>query len=540
MDRKFLEDGMIQTTLCDRNINQGTVTTGFLNENLENHGLCLIKEYNERFDILYSYEIAEFENGARHGKSTTYNPDNSIRDVTCYDHNNPIPCNKSAMIDSGNSSAFDILKQKFPWFYYQVISQDGMESAFKAYMDTIEMKLGNRVVDELKFDNSYNSVLTETNKIPEFDTIHNIVSSFTKFNFPDILRRDPLRLAVVDHYRSGKTIYDCVTATYPGYLRAINDKKISSPDFQEFCRVIDSMIISNGPINVNEPLFLDSVDTRLFRAINYLYFETKSATIGFTLTDVLNIGRNILAEAGIINQPQWITSSPHDVSKAVVNIIYSEITEADIVYFAVKESYFSGKNWVLLPTITTGLSNNNSQTSVTIRGNVIESGGADVTARGIAYAETYNPTVSDKTVSSGTGTGEFFAGINGLTAGVTYYARAYATNSKGTAYGNIIRFNTGTTVAKELNDTGITEMKVFPNPASASVTFMFNSLSAGKYELSIYNLSGQKVYSMDISHRIPGEFKKKVDLSGQSDGLYNCRLTNGKLNLGCKLLVKKS
>jgi hypothetical protein len=38
--------------------------------------------------------------------------------------------------------------------------------------------------------------------------------------------------------------------------------------------------------------------------------------------------------------------------------------------------------------------------------------------------------ITDKTVSSGTGTGEYNATLNGLTAGVTYYARAYATNSK--------------------------------------------------------------------------------------------------------------
>ena len=39
-------------------------------------------------------------------------------------------------------------------------------------------------------------------------------------------------------------------------------------------------------------------------------------------------------------------------------------------------------------------------------------------------------------------TGPFIASITGLTAGATYYARAYATNAVGTSYGSVITFTT--------------------------------------------------------------------------------------------------
>ena len=42
--------------------------------------------------------------------------------------------------------------------------------------------------------------------------------------------------------------------------------------------------------------------------------------------------------------------------------------------------------------------------------------------------------------TDGTGTGEFTSNITGLTAGTTYYVRAYATNAVGTSYGSQVSF----------------------------------------------------------------------------------------------------
>jgi IPT/TIG domain len=73
-------------------------------------------------------------------------------------------------------------------------------------------------------------------------------------------------------------------------------------------------------------------------------------------------------------------------------------------------------------------------------GNIISQGGSAVTARGICWSTNPTPnTLNNKTVN-GSGIGVFSSSITGLTVGVTYYVRAYATNSFGTAYGNEITF----------------------------------------------------------------------------------------------------
>jgi hypothetical protein len=75
-------------------------------------------------------------------------------------------------------------------------------------------------------------------------------------------------------------------------------------------------------------------------------------------------------------------------------------------------------------------------------GNITSDGGAAVTARGVCWSTSPNPTIADAFSSNGTGTGIFSSSITGLSIGITYYVRSYATNSVGTSYGTAISFTT--------------------------------------------------------------------------------------------------
>ena len=75
-------------------------------------------------------------------------------------------------------------------------------------------------------------------------------------------------------------------------------------------------------------------------------------------------------------------------------------------------------------------------------GTVTDNGGLNVTARGVCWSTSPNPTVSDSHTTNGTGTGSFTGSITNLEINTTYYVRAYATTSAGTAYGNELTFTT--------------------------------------------------------------------------------------------------
>lgn len=95
-----------------------------------------------------------------------------------------------------------------------------------------------------------------------------------------------------------------------------------------------------------------------------------------------------------------------------------------------------------IPSLTTTEITSISYTSGTSGGTITSNGGASVTARGVCWSTSENPTTSDSKTDDGSGTGIFTSSITGLTDGTTYYVRAYATNSIGTEYGNQLSFTT--------------------------------------------------------------------------------------------------
>lgn len=96
----------------------------------------------------------------------------------------------------------------------------------------------------------------------------------------------------------------------------------------------------------------------------------------------------------------------------------------------------------VVPTINTEVISSITGNSAAGGGNVTISGGADVTARGICYGITHNPTVTGSKTADGTGTGAFTSSLTSLSGNTLYYVRAYATNSAGTGYGTEVSFST--------------------------------------------------------------------------------------------------
>ncbi len=114
----------------------------------------------------------------------------------------------------------------------------------------------------------------------------------------------------------------------------------------------------------------------------------------------------------------------------------------NIDYWYIDNISITAGTSVTIPTVTTTAASSITSTTATSGGNVTADGGASVTERGICYATTQNPTTANSKVVSGSGTGTFTANMTGLTANTTYYIRAYAINSAGTAYGSQVSFTT--------------------------------------------------------------------------------------------------
>jgi hypothetical protein len=75
-------------------------------------------------------------------------------------------------------------------------------------------------------------------------------------------------------------------------------------------------------------------------------------------------------------------------------------------------------------------------------GNITSDGGSIITARGVCWNTSKNPTIADSKTMDGSGSGKFTSFLTGLSENTLYYVRAYATNEVGTAYGNEVSVTT--------------------------------------------------------------------------------------------------
>lgn len=95
-----------------------------------------------------------------------------------------------------------------------------------------------------------------------------------------------------------------------------------------------------------------------------------------------------------------------------------------------------------LLTVSTSPVYNIQETSAACGGTITSNGDSTVTMRGLCWSTSPDPTINDSHTNNGSGLGSFNSFITGLSPRTSYYVRAYASNSMGTAYGEQRRFNT--------------------------------------------------------------------------------------------------
>ena len=79
-------------------------------------------------------------------------------------------------------------------------------------------------------------------------------------------------------------------------------------------------------------------------------------------------------------------------------------------------------------------------------GTITSSGGGSITAKGVCWSISENPSTANSKTEDGSGTDTFVSTLTGLCINQKYYLRAYATNSAGTSYGNQVTFTTASDV----------------------------------------------------------------------------------------------
>jgi uncharacterized protein (TIGR02145 family) len=153
----------------------------------------------------------------------------------------------------------------------------------------------------------------------------------------------------------------------------------------------------------------------------------------------------------------------------------------------------------LLPVLNTKTVNSITLNTAISGGNVRSDGGAPITARGVCWSTSPNPTIGNNKSLNGTGSGSFTSPMTGLTANTSYYVRAYATNNIGTAYGNEVFLKTYTGTVTDIDGN------------------VYNTVTMGSQVWLVENLKTTRYRNGDI---IGTTTPATLDISGESTPKY--------------------
>ena len=123
-----------------------------------------------------------------------------------------------------------------------------------------------------------------------------------------------------------------------------------------------------------------------------------------------------------------------------------------------------------VPELTTVGVTQITTSSASSGGTIISDGGEEITEKGVCWSTAVNPTIADSKTSDGNGSANFTSNIVGLAEATSYYVRAYATNSVGTAYGNEVTFTTIQVTGAVLTTTAATNLTSTTATAGGNIT----------------------------------------------------------------------
>jgi len=459
-------------------------------------------EYQDNNYILTHTEEVNMEDGYRHGISKVTYPNGKVENI-CYRHGTRVDSEncekKSAAIDSEDNTGYGIFSYKYPWFAFKLDALGFDDNYVKAYIDTLESILYSTEFGLEEFDDMYENVLDILEETP-YDSIIQVNAELSIFNGLDLILSHEFRLATIHSYgKSDGNTYNVVKLIYPNYLLSLNELGVTDSDFEGFCSEYDLIMSSFNPVAPDDPFFVDSMDQRMFITLDSIYSSgeesaKKSQSLKSAVLSNKDISMRDLEQEFLSRiSSQSINLTPSEISEIVLFTILEKFIFGDLINSAVKEAFTIKKGIVVLPTVITVFSGNTSSTSAVLDGNVIEDGGGEVTSRGMAWGTIYNPTTDNQVLLLGTGTGEFVANLTELTEGLTYYARAFAINSAGTAYGNVISFIAQNTTGINAGDLSTLDFSIYPNPASDKITITFKAEDSEGMVFTMFDVNGKVI-----------------------------------------------
>ncbi len=343
------------------------------------------------------------------------------------------------------------------------------------------------------------------------------------------------------------------------WIKSVSKKEgvLSAGATQSLIVTIDRVKLSSGENtttmhitsnNGSKQLTITATNSTVLATLNTLAATNVKTTTATLNGEILTEGSPKYSERGFVYSESSMPTLGSCIQKITSTLTDSKTYSATVAGLTKGKTYYvrayainAGKeaystNEVsftpadVLPQVTTQTVTDISRTNgrATFHGTIVDAGEPNYTERGFVYATTHNPMVGSDTkiVAAGKGTGEFSANASNLKVGQTYYVRAYATNTQGTAYGEekVADFKA---ISPEVTTVSV-EIK-----SNTSAYFIGKITNAGDPEYTergfIYakiqnpTLDDSSVTKVTVAKTSSAQFEKQVTINDLSGNYYYVR-----------------
>lgn len=281
--------------------------------------------------------------------------------------------------------------------------------------------------------------------------------------------------------------------TYPMYATGVTNGNNIEFGFDSHASVLRLQFKSNNNCRVGSIIVKGNTGDVYAGNLVYAYNDPSTCTVENGTNEVtLNCGNGVNLIAGtptdfnIVLKSGTLTTGTKVTVKDLGGNVIKEFTTSQSNPLNPRHILIMGEQEVVynLPTVTTTAATNVTYTAANLNGEYTEVAGAAVTSCGFYFSENeadvQNKDASAKVNCPSVGTPMSYP-VSGLTAGTTYYFRAWAANATGENCGQVLSFTTPvqvvapsvTTVGHEITGTSATLSGSLTNDGNAACTVGF-------------------------------------------------------------------
>ncbi|TVQ47848.1 MAG: T9SS C-terminal target domain-containing protein [Saprospirales bacterium] len=432
--------------------------------------------------MIRSVESANFVRGVRCGVSKVEKADGTVFERH-YENGRLINIEGSITQSEirNSTSTYEVLKNTFPWYLEQFFTEEDKYERFRDFLFEVDDRLDDEFfVGSQFFGEMFEDVIYD---IEEDDLFIDEIIRYEEIVFVEIFYdfyNFEFRRALHDSY-FGRQVntYEAIRNTYTELYDYFLDNGHSTIAVEEFCADFESSVDALVDLNVDHPMFTDSLDSWMIKVLED-NFDDQGFTIHSKEREFLRLFSGHETDLGLTNYELYrqalrtfLLGRSDLIADDLIEFIEERRFDNNHLVLATQEAYLRRNGHVVPPFVTLMLEDVQGGT-FSLRGNILLQGSEEITETGFVWDTIYTPGFNSFRIIASEQNGEFRVNINDFEENRRYFIRAYAVYEDVAVFSSRLEINSDDfpSSIETIPNTNI-QISIFPNPTSSEINIHF-------------------------------------------------------------------